>query len=208
MRGGTVPTLHYRKECKVFAVTYHAFFFFFFPATYTDGYKWATLPLHAARSPAESTHGSVLGSRCTLITSPFFRRPNVCRRRSLITCRRHTASSTAKQSRWPCYQVLPRGLTNEFYTAIGQNISTQVKRTSRLIITPIEGIGSFKYVGVMSDQHARWESHIPGACKKAAHGCYSLLRGQQNFPRELLKSLYYAFCHGHISCCSESWSAT
>lgn len=81
-------------------------------------------------------------------------------------------------------------------------------RVSGRIISPIQEVDSFKYMGVISDQQAHWEAHIPSVCRKVAYGCYSLTKEKQYFPRELLRSLCYVFCNSHISCCSESRSVT
>lgn len=45
-------------------------------------------------------------------------------------------------------------------------------------------------------------------CKKVAYGCYHLIKATQYFPPEILKSLYYAFCHSHIGYCLDSWGMT
>lgn len=74
--------------------------------------------------------------------------------------------------------------------------------------TLIEQVFSFKYLGVLFDNHLHWKDHVNNVCKKLAFGCYTLIKAKQYFPSSVLRSLYFSFCHSHISYCIESWGLT
>lgn len=74
--------------------------------------------------------------------------------------------------------------------------------------SPIEQVVSFKYLGVFFDQHLHWEEQIHSVCRKVAYGCYTLIKARECFPPSVLRTLYFSFCHSHISYCIESWGVT
>lgn len=72
----------------------------------------------------------------------------------------------------------------------------------------IEQVVSFKYLGVFFDQHLHWEEKIHSVSRKVAYGCYALIKARECFPPSVLRTLYFSFCHSHISYCIESWGVT
>lgn len=72
----------------------------------------------------------------------------------------------------------------------------------------VQQVPSFKYLGVVFDQHLNWQDQIDKVSKKLAFSCYALIRAKQYFPYDVLRSLYFSLFHYHISYCCESWGQT
>lgn len=72
----------------------------------------------------------------------------------------------------------------------------------------LQQVASFKYLGVMFDSDMNWKSHIEKTCSKLAFGCHTLLKARECFGATILRILYFAFVHSHLSYCVASWGSS
>lgn len=64
------------------------------------------------------------------------------------------------------------------------------------------------FLGITLDPNLKFNLHAKTITKKMCFGIRVLLRSRFNFPVHILRLLYFAFVHSHISYCISSWGNT
>lgn len=64
------------------------------------------------------------------------------------------------------------------------------------------------FLGITLDPHLKFNLHAKSLTKKLCFGIRVLLRSRFYFPVHILRLLYFAFIHSHISYCISSWGIT
>lgn len=72
----------------------------------------------------------------------------------------------------------------------------------------LQHVSSYKYLGIIFESDMHWKSQIQHVCSKLAYGCHILLKARECFDLAILRILYFAFVHSHLSYCLESWGGT
>ena len=64
-----------------------------------------------------------------------------------------------------------------------------------------------KYLGVLVDQHLRWDHHINNVAKKVGRGVGIVAKLKHFLPPRMLKNVYYCLVYSHISYGIEAWGS-
>lgn len=64
------------------------------------------------------------------------------------------------------------------------------------------------FLGVTIDSHLKFDKHIAAISSKISFGIRVLIKTRTFFPLHILRSLYFAFIHSHLTYCSSSWGNT
>lgn len=72
----------------------------------------------------------------------------------------------------------------------------------------LERTNTFKYLGIILDNHFHWAGQINAVGVKLASGCHALLQARGYFDKSILRALYFAFINSHLIYCMESWAWT
>ena len=72
----------------------------------------------------------------------------------------------------------------------------------------LEQVREFKYLGVVFDSQLHWKKQINSVCTKLVSGCSMLLAARNYFNSNIVRVLYFAFVHCHLSYCVDSWGWT
>lgn len=72
----------------------------------------------------------------------------------------------------------------------------------------LERTDTFKYLGIILDNHFHWAGQINAVSVKLASGCHALLQARGYFDKSILRALYFAFINSHLTYCMESWAWT
>lgn len=72
----------------------------------------------------------------------------------------------------------------------------------------LERTDTFKYLGIILDNHFHWAGQINAVGVKLASGCHALLQARGYFDKSILRALYFAFINSHLIYCMESWAWT
>jgi len=67
---------------------------------------------------------------------------------------------------------------------------------------------STKFLGVVIDDRLNWNVQIENVCKKVSKGIGLLYSARQYLNKNLLKQLYHAFVHCHVTYCNIAWAST
>lgn len=74
--------------------------------------------------------------------------------------------------------------------------------------TTIEQVTTHKYLGITLDSSLHWAPHIEQLTKKLAFGCFTLIKARKHFSPHVLRLIYFAVFHSHMTYCIESWGFT
>ena len=67
---------------------------------------------------------------------------------------------------------------------------------------------STKFLGVLLDENLNWKQQIDNVCKKVSKGIGIIYSARAFLNKDLLKQLYFAYIHSHISYCNIAWAST
>ena len=74
-----------------------------------------------------------------------------------------------------------------------------------IIIPKVE---TSKFLGVLIDQHLKWNYHINAISKKIMKNTGIIKRISHLLPPQILKNLYYALIYPYLTYCNLIWTAT
>ena len=71
----------------------------------------------------------------------------------------------------------------------------------------LEQNNNVKYLGVLIDQHLRWNYHISNISKKISRGVGILSKLRKFMDTDLLKTIYYCLVYSHVSNGIHAWGS-
>ena len=71
----------------------------------------------------------------------------------------------------------------------------------------LEQKDNVKYLGVLIDQHLRWNYHISNISKKISRGVGILSKLRKFMDTDLLKTIYYCLVYSHVSYGIHAWGS-
>ena len=71
----------------------------------------------------------------------------------------------------------------------------------------IEQKDHVKYLGVLVDEHLRWDYHISHVAKKIGRGVGIIVKLKQFLTPHMLKNVYYCLVYSHLSYGIEAWGS-
>lgn len=69
----------------------------------------------------------------------------------------------------------------------------------------LDRVSEIKYLGVVLDESLKWKSHIDLIKTKISRGSYILAKLRHYVPISVLKMVYYAIIHPHLTYCITTW---
>jgi len=92
------------------------------------------------------------------------------------------------------------------YTVFGHCCSDKIK----LFLSGIQIKSSecVKYLGLLTDNQLKWINHIDHVCNKIIRYVGIFYKLRNKLPVEILKQLYFAFVHSHITYAAEIYVRT
>ena len=69
----------------------------------------------------------------------------------------------------------------------------------------LDRVSEIKYLGVILDESLKWKSHIKLIKSKISRGSYILAKLRHYVPISVLKMVYYAIIHPHLTYCITTW---
>ena len=71
----------------------------------------------------------------------------------------------------------------------------------------LEQKDNVKYLGVLIDQHLKWNYHISNISKKISRGVGILSKLRNFMDTDLLKTIYYCLVYSHVSYGIHAWGS-
>jgi len=78
----------------------------------------------------------------------------------------------------------------------------------KMINTNIQRVTKFKLLGIVIDEKLKWNDHVDFINKKLSSGLYAMRSVKNLVPQDVLKKLYFALMHSHLSYGNLVWGNT
>ena len=85
------------------------------------------------------------------------------------------------------------------YMLFNEKRGAQTNDDVKMLNTKILRVATFKLLGIMIDEKLKWKQHIDHLNKKLSSGLYALRMVKNQTPRNVLKTIYFALIHSHLS---------
>lgn len=87
-------------------------------------------------------------------------------------------------------------------------ISLDIQPSLHIGNTVINISSEARFLGVILDSELKFHKHAASLVKKIAFGIHVIIKTRTYFPPHIIRTLYFAYIHSHISYCVSSWANT
>jgi hypothetical protein len=102
-------------------------------------------------------------------------------------------------------KVKKTDIINEWCSANGLSINKSKTQDIIFSLKPGHELTTTTFLGVAINSNLNWDTHVDTLSKKMSRGIFMLRRLNGRVSTEVLKSIYYAHIHSHLSYCTIVW---